>query len=81
MEKAEASDFVCFGTRAEAEAAQKKMDGRWVFGRRLYVSFAQAKAERAAELRRKYQDQAPRQERRTSSVRWGNAIGGWDREP
>ena len=58
--------FVCFGTRAEAEAAQKKMDGRWVFGRRLYVSFAQAKAERAAELQRKYHGQAPRQERGTS---------------
>ena len=46
--------FVCFGTRAEAEAAQRKMDGKWMFGRQLYVSFAQTRAERTMELNRRY---------------------------
>ena len=46
--------FVCLGTRAEAEAAQRAMDGRWVFGRQLHVSFAQAREERDAELQRRY---------------------------
>ena len=46
--------FACFGARDEAEAAQREMDGRWVFGRKLYVNFAQARAERAEELERRY---------------------------
>ena len=49
--------FVCFGTRAEAETAQEKMHDQWVFGRKLYVSFAQSREERAAELDRKYGSQ------------------------
>ncbi len=44
--------FVCFSNKEEAKRAQADADGKFVWGRKMYVNFAQAKDVRERELKK-----------------------------
>jgi len=54
--KSKGFGFVAFKTAEEAEKAVEAMNGKEINGRQLYVGRAQKKAERQAELRKKYDE-------------------------
>lgn len=53
--KSKGYGFVSFESAEQAEAAVEDLDGKDISGKRLFVGRAQKKAERQAELKRKFE--------------------------
>ena len=53
--KSKGYGFVSFESDEQAEAAVEDLDGKDISGKRLFVGRAQKKAERQAELKRKFE--------------------------
>jgi len=53
--KSKGYGFVSFESAEQAEAAVEDLDGKDISGKKLFVGRAQKKAERQAELKRKFE--------------------------